>query len=94
MILIIIDFSREDIKGRHPLYTSTIIQTLKFKSGGYIDPIYSIVEVEEYYRLDPNSEYSYINRRIYNSLSIIRTVYIIPRGLIDGLTYYINNYID
>jgi len=78
MILTVINLNREDIKSRYPLYTSTIIQTLKFRSGRRIDPIYNIVEVEEYYRLDFNSKYNYINRRIYNPLSIIYTVYIIP----------------
>jgi len=53
-----------------------------------------MVEVEEYYRSGSTLEYGYISRRIYNPSSIIRTVYVIPRGLIDRLTYYINNYID
>jgi len=55
---------------------------------------YSIIEVEEYYRLSSILEYDYISRRIYNPLSIIRIIYAISRGLIDRLTYYINNYID
>jgi len=53
-----------------------------------------MLEVKKYRRLGSILEYSYISRRIYNSLSIIRIVYVIPRGLIDELTYYINNYID
>jgi len=94
IILTVIDLSRRNIRGIYLLYTSAIIQTLKFRSGGRIDSTYSIVEVEEYRRLGSILEHGYISRRIYNPSSVIRTVYVIPRGLIDGLTYYINNYID
>ena len=71
-----------------------MIQTLKFRSGGRIDPTYSIVEVEEHRLPDAINDYSYISRRFYSLPSIIRIVYVIPRGLTDGPTYYINNYID
>ena len=94
VILTVIDLGRQNTKGRHPSYTGAMIQTLKFRSGRRVDPTHGIVEVEEHRLPDAINDYGHTSRRFYGLPSIIRTAHVIPRGLTDGPTYYINNYID
>ena len=94
VILTVMDLGRQNTKGRHPSYTGAMIQTLKFRSGGRVDPTHGMVEVEEHRLPDAINDCGHTSRRFYSLPSIIRTAHVIPRGLTDGPTYYINNYID